>query len=58
LGPRRFHLIAAFDPPPRQPYPLGWTPRLMFVQPEFEPILRQGAVRFANVEIFRISDRP
>jgi 3-(3-hydroxy-phenyl)propionate hydroxylase len=43
-------LIKRFAPPQR-PYPLGWTPNLMFVQPEFEPILRGGAARFANVEI-------
>ena len=44
-------LIKLFEPPQR-PYPLGWTQNLMFIQPEFEPILREGAARFANVEIF------
>src|SRR5580704_855918 len=43
-------LIKLFAPPKR-PYPLGWTPNLMFIQPEFEAVLRKGAARYANVDI-------
>jgi 3-(3-hydroxy-phenyl)propionate hydroxylase len=43
-------LIKLFAPPKR-PFPLGWTPNLMFVQPEFESILRDGVARFANVDV-------
>jgi 3-(3-hydroxy-phenyl)propionate hydroxylase len=43
-------LIKLFAPPKR-PYPLGWTPNLMFVQPEFESVLRTGAARYADVDI-------
>jgi 3-(3-hydroxy-phenyl)propionate hydroxylase len=43
-------LIKFFEPP-KQPYPLGWTPNLMFIQPEFEPILRSGVSRFSNVDV-------
>jgi 3-(3-hydroxy-phenyl)propionate hydroxylase len=43
-------LIKLFAPPKR-PFPLGWTPNLMFVQPEFERILREGVARFANVSV-------
>jgi 3-(3-hydroxy-phenyl)propionate hydroxylase len=48
INNRLIKLFAA----PKRPYPLGWTPNLMFIQPEFEPVLRAGAARFANVEIF------
>jgi len=41
-------LIKLFEPP-QKPYPLHWSPNLMFIQPEFEPVLRKGAERFANV---------
>ena len=43
-------LIKLFAPP-KQPFPLGWTPNLMFIQPEFEPLLRSGVARFGNVEV-------
>jgi 3-(3-hydroxy-phenyl)propionate hydroxylase len=43
-------LIKLFAPA-KQPFPLGWTPNLMFIQPEFEPLLRGGAARFANVDV-------
>ncbi len=33
------------------PYPLHWSPNLMFIQPEFEPLLRDGVARFSNVEV-------
>lgn len=36
---------------PEPPFPLHWAPNLMFVQPEFEPLLRQGAGRHATVEV-------
>ncbi|NTF96009.1 bifunctional 3-(3-hydroxy-phenyl)propionate/3-hydroxycinnamic acid hydroxylase [Rhizobium rhizogenes] len=41
-------VIKVFEPPVK-PYPLHWSPNLMFIQPEFEPVLRQGAERFAGV---------
>lgn len=41
-------LIKVFEPPAK-PYPLHWPPNLMFIQPEFEPILRKGAERFSCV---------
>ncbi len=43
-------LIKRFKPLP-PPYPLGWAPNLMFIQPEFEPILRKGVQRFPAVEV-------
>ena len=43
-------LIKLFAPP-KQPFALGWTPNLMFIQPEFEPLLRGGVARFNNVEV-------
>ncbi|SEQ20527.1 3-(3-hydroxy-phenyl)propionate hydroxylase [Faunimonas pinastri] len=46
---KRFEPITA-------PYPLHWSPNLMFIQPEFEPIIRDGARRFPNVEV-RLSTR-
>jgi 3-(3-hydroxy-phenyl)propionate hydroxylase len=42
--------IKVFEPSP-PPYPLHWAPNLLFVQPEFERILRGGVDRFANVEV-------
>jgi 3-(3-hydroxy-phenyl)propionate hydroxylase len=36
---------------PAAPFPLGWNPNLMFIQPELEQILRQGVGRFKNVEV-------
>lgn len=36
-------------PPPHQ---LAWEPTWMFVQPELEATLRQGASRFAQVKVF------
>jgi 3-(3-hydroxy-phenyl)propionate hydroxylase len=47
LGGRLIKLFAQ----PKPPFPLGWTPNLMFVQPEFERILRDGVARFPNIEI-------
>ena len=38
-------LIKLFDPP-TPPFPLGWTPNLMFIQPEFESMLRNGVGAF------------
>jgi 3-(3-hydroxy-phenyl)propionate hydroxylase len=43
-------LIKLFAPP-KQPFPLGWTPNLMFIQPEFELLLRRGVGRFRNVDV-------
>jgi 3-(3-hydroxy-phenyl)propionate hydroxylase len=43
-------LIKIFEPI-EPPFPLHWTPNVMFIQPEFEPILRDGARRFAGVDI-------
>jgi 3-(3-hydroxy-phenyl)propionate hydroxylase len=43
-------LIKIFEPI-EPPFPLHWTPNAMFIQPEFEPILRDGARRFAGVDI-------
>jgi 3-(3-hydroxy-phenyl)propionate hydroxylase len=43
-------LIKRFERP-TPPFPLGWTPNLMFIQPEFELILRQGVSRHRNVEV-------
>jgi 3-(3-hydroxy-phenyl)propionate hydroxylase len=43
-------LIKVFEPL-EPPYPLHWNPNVMFIQPEFEPILRNGAKRFAGVDI-------
>jgi 3-(3-hydroxy-phenyl)propionate hydroxylase len=43
-------LIKLFAPS-KPPFPLGWTPNLVFVQPEFEHILRDGVARFPNVEV-------
>jgi len=41
-------VIKVFEPPVK-PYPLHWSPNLMFIQPEFEPVLRKGAERFPSV---------
>ena len=35
-----------------EPYPLGWSPAYMFVQPEFERLLRSGVERFNQVRTF------
>lgn len=43
-------MIKLFEPP-QKPYPLHWPPNLMFIQPEFEPVLRKGAERFSNVSV-------
>jgi 3-(3-hydroxy-phenyl)propionate hydroxylase len=37
--------------PTAPPYPLHWAPNLLFIQPEFEPVLRGGVDRFINVEV-------
>lgn len=42
--------IKVFEPT-IPPYPLHWSPNLLFIQPEFEPILRGGVDRFANVDV-------
>ncbi len=47
LGDR---LIKAFKPM-QPPYPLGWAPNLMFTQPEFEPLLRDGVARYPTVDV-------
>ena len=41
--------IKVFEPS-SPPYPLHWAPNLLFIQPEFERLLRNGVDRFANVE--------
>jgi 3-(3-hydroxy-phenyl)propionate hydroxylase len=41
--------IKVFEPS-SPPYPLHWAPNLLFIQPEFEKVLRGGVERFANVE--------
>jgi 3-(3-hydroxy-phenyl)propionate hydroxylase len=41
--------IRVFEPS-SPPYPLHWAPNLLFIQPEFERMLRSGVERFANVE--------
>jgi 3-(3-hydroxy-phenyl)propionate hydroxylase len=41
--------IKVFEPS-APPYPLHWAPNLLFIQPEFERILRDGVERFASVE--------
>jgi 3-(3-hydroxy-phenyl)propionate hydroxylase len=41
--------IKVFEPSP-PPYLLHWAPNLLFIQPEFERVLRGGVRRFANVE--------
>lgn len=50
------HRLIKLFAPPKQPYPLGWTPNLMFIQPEFEPILRTGVSRFDNVDVMLSHD--
>jgi 3-(3-hydroxy-phenyl)propionate hydroxylase len=42
--------IKVFEPT-APPHPLYWLPNLLFIQPEFEPILRKGVDRFANVDV-------
>jgi 3-(3-hydroxy-phenyl)propionate hydroxylase len=42
--------IKVFEPS-SPPYPLHWAPNLLFIQPEFEPILRGGVDRFVNAEV-------
>jgi 3-(3-hydroxy-phenyl)propionate hydroxylase len=42
--------IKVFEPV-APPYPLHWPPNLLFIQPEFEAILRSGVERYANVEV-------
>jgi 3-(3-hydroxy-phenyl)propionate hydroxylase len=41
--------IRLFEPS-SPPYPLHWAPNLLFIQPEFERLLRAGVDRFPNVE--------
>jgi 3-(3-hydroxy-phenyl)propionate hydroxylase len=48
-------LIKLFAPP-KQPFPLGWTPNLMFIQPEFESLLRSGVGRFRNVDVMLLHE--
>lgn len=43
-------LIRAFDPQP-PPYPLGWMPTAVFIQPEIEAALREAADALPNVTI-------
>lgn len=42
-------VIKRFYPAP-PPYPLGWTPSFMFVQPELEATLRRSVTRMSQVE--------
>lgn len=44
-------VIKIFNPMP-EPFTLGWTPTLTFVQPELEAVLRKGAARYPNVSFF------
>ncbi|WP_052409574.1 bifunctional 3-(3-hydroxy-phenyl)propionate/3-hydroxycinnamic acid hydroxylase [Paraburkholderia oxyphila] len=37
--------------PPQRPYPLGWPPSFLFVQPELERMLREAAARRNNVTV-------
>ncbi len=43
-------LIKVFRPM-QPPYPLGWAPNLMFIQPEFEPLLPDGRARQPTVDV-------
>ena len=43
-------LIKVFRPM-QPPYPLGWAPNLMFIQPEFEPLLRDGVALRPTVDV-------
>jgi 3-(3-hydroxy-phenyl)propionate hydroxylase len=43
-------LIKVFEPV-SPPYPLHWAPNLMFIQPEFEPVIRAGAEAHPTVEV-------
>jgi 3-(3-hydroxy-phenyl)propionate hydroxylase len=43
-------VIKRFYPLP-PPWPLGWMPNGMFIQPEFEAVLRDGVARFASVRL-------
>jgi 3-(3-hydroxy-phenyl)propionate hydroxylase len=43
-------LIKVFEPV-SPPYPLHWAPNLMFIQPEFEPVIRSGAEAHPTVEV-------
>lgn len=47
--------IKTFEPP-TAPFPLYWPPNLMFVQPEFEPVIRAGAQRYAAVDVRRSTE--
>ncbi len=40
--------VKVFEPS-SPPYPLHWAPNLLFIQPEFDRLLRRGVDRFANV---------
>ncbi len=43
-------VIKRFYPLP-PPWPLGWAPNAMFIQPELEAVLRDGVARFATVRL-------
>ena len=43
-------VIKRFDPLP-PPYPLGWRPTSVFIQPELEAALRHGVARFETVDV-------
>ena len=43
-------LIKLFDPQ-SPPYPLGWPPTVMFVQPELENALRESLGEHANIDV-------
>jgi len=42
-------LIRSFDPQP-PPYPLGWLPTAVFIQPELEAALREAAAARPNIQ--------
>lgn len=44
-------IIKRFYPQPK-PFPLGWEPTFMFVQPKLEAVLRRGAQRYPGVRTF------
>jgi len=43
-------LIKLFDPQ-QPPYPLGWPPTVMFIQPELENALRSSLSECANIDV-------
>jgi 3-(3-hydroxy-phenyl)propionate hydroxylase len=37
---------------PKPPYTLGWPPSFLYIQPEFEAMLRRAAAARANIDVF------